>query len=126
MITTGISSHVRYFSEEKGVQLLSLSLLWSEDLYWNIYAMVRFFLPQYPAPNQLYFKTVYEVVCSYLNDLKTIFTTIWGIFYILYFTTKTKIALEAWIVFDICLNNIYNIFPGFPCIWNIFAIKTTF
>ena len=39
---------------------------------------------------------------------------------------KTKIALEAWIVFDIYLNSIYNILPGFPCIWNIFAIKTTF
>ena len=33
MITTGISSHVRYLLEEKGVRLLSLSLLWSEDLY---------------------------------------------------------------------------------------------
>ena len=27
MITTGISSHVRYLLEEKGVRLLSLSLL---------------------------------------------------------------------------------------------------
>ena len=35
-----------------------------------------------PAPNQLYFKNVCEVVWSYLNDLKTIFTTIWGIFII--------------------------------------------
>ena len=34
MITTGISSHVRYLLEEKGVRLLSLSLLWSEDLYY--------------------------------------------------------------------------------------------
>ena len=33
MITTGISSQVRYLLEEKGVRLLSLSLLWSEDLY---------------------------------------------------------------------------------------------
>ena len=33
MITTGISSHVRYLLGEKGVQLLSLSLLWREDLY---------------------------------------------------------------------------------------------
>ena len=34
MITTGISSHLRYLLEEKGVRrLLSLSLLWSEDLY---------------------------------------------------------------------------------------------
>ena len=33
MITTGISSHVRYLLEEKGVRLLSLSLLSSEDLY---------------------------------------------------------------------------------------------
>ena len=33
MITIGISSHVRYLLEEKGVRLLSLSLLWSEDLY---------------------------------------------------------------------------------------------
>ena len=33
MITKGISSHVRYLLEEKGVRLLSLSLLWSEDLY---------------------------------------------------------------------------------------------
>ena len=36
MITTGISSHVRYL-------LLSLSLLWSEDLYLNIHVMVCFF-----------------------------------------------------------------------------------
>ena len=34
MITTGISSHVRYLLEEKGVRLLSLILLWSEDLYY--------------------------------------------------------------------------------------------
>ena len=34
MITTGISSHVRYLLEEKGVRLLSLNLLWSEDLYY--------------------------------------------------------------------------------------------
>ena len=33
MITTGISSHVCYLLEEKGVQLLSLSLLSSEDFY---------------------------------------------------------------------------------------------
>ena len=34
MVTTGISSHVRYLLEEKGVPLLSpWSLLWSEDLY---------------------------------------------------------------------------------------------
>ena len=46
MITTGISSHVRYLMEEKGVWLLSLSLFWSEDLYENIQAMVCFFLPQ--------------------------------------------------------------------------------
>ena len=41
MITTGISSHVRYLLEEKGVRLLSLSLLWSEDpsMRWS------FFLP---------------------------------------------------------------------------------
>ena len=31
---------------------------------------------------------------------------------------ETKIALESWIVFDIYLNSIYNILPGFPCIWN--------
>ena len=43
MITTGISSHVRYLMEEKGVWLLSLSLFWSEDLYENIQAMVCFF-----------------------------------------------------------------------------------
>ena len=30
IITTGISSHVRFLLEEKGVRLLSLSLLWSE------------------------------------------------------------------------------------------------
>ena len=30
MITTGISRHVRFLLEEKGVRLLSLSLLWSE------------------------------------------------------------------------------------------------
>ena len=46
MITTGISSHVRYLLEEKGVRLLSVSILWSEDLYSNIHAMVCFFLPQ--------------------------------------------------------------------------------
>ena len=46
MITTGISSHVHYLMEEKGVCLLSLSLFWSEDLYENIQAMVCFFLPQ--------------------------------------------------------------------------------
>ena len=33
MITTGISSHVRYLLEQKGVRLLSLSLLSGEDLY---------------------------------------------------------------------------------------------
>ena len=33
MITTGISSRVRYLLEEEGVRLLSLSLLWSEDLH---------------------------------------------------------------------------------------------
>ena len=33
MITTQISSHVRYLLEEKGVRLLSLSFLWNEDLY---------------------------------------------------------------------------------------------
>ena len=39
MITTGISSHVRYLLEEKGVELLSLSLLWSEDLpmRWSVF-----------------------------------------------------------------------------------------
>ena len=31
---------------------------------------------------------------------------------------ETKIALESWIVFDIYLNSIYKILPGFPCIWN--------
>ena len=31
--TTEISSHVRYLLEEKGVRLLSSSLMWSEDLY---------------------------------------------------------------------------------------------
>ena len=36
MITTGISSHVRYLLEEKGVRLLSLSLLSSEDLYLTL------------------------------------------------------------------------------------------
>ena len=43
MITTGISSHVRYLLEEKSVRLLSLSLLSGEDLYENIHAMVCFF-----------------------------------------------------------------------------------
>ena len=33
MITTQISSHVGYLSEEKGVRLVPLSLLWSKDLY---------------------------------------------------------------------------------------------
>ena len=36
MITTGISSHVRYFLEEKGVRLLSLRLLLSEDLKTSV------------------------------------------------------------------------------------------
>ena len=31
---------------------------------------------------------------------------------------ETKIALESWIVFDIYLNSIYKILPGFPCIVN--------
>ena len=44
MITTGISSHVRYLLEETGDRLLSLSLLSSEDLFWNIHAMVCFVL----------------------------------------------------------------------------------
>ena len=35
IITRGISSHLRYLLEEKGVRLLSLSLLWSEDLYFK-------------------------------------------------------------------------------------------
>ena len=43
MITTGISSHVLNLLEEKGVRLLSLSLLWSEDLYKNIHSMVCVF-----------------------------------------------------------------------------------
>ena len=43
MITTGISSHVRYLLEEKGVRLLSLSLLWSEEL--SMRCSVFFFLP---------------------------------------------------------------------------------
>ena len=34
MITTGISSHVRYLLEEKGVPGCSLSLLQSEDKGW--------------------------------------------------------------------------------------------
>ena len=33
MITTGISSHLRYLLEEKGVRLLSLSLRWSVFFY---------------------------------------------------------------------------------------------
>ena len=39
MITTGISSHVRYLLEEKGVRLLYLSLLWREDLSmrWSVF-----------------------------------------------------------------------------------------
>ena len=44
MITTGISSHVRYLLEETDVWLLSLSLLSSEDLFWNIHAMACFVL----------------------------------------------------------------------------------
>ena len=47
MITTGISSHEGYLLEEKGVRLLSVSLLSGEDLYYlNIHAMVCFFLTQ--------------------------------------------------------------------------------
>ena len=41
---------------------------------------------------------------------------------------ETKIALESWIVFDIYLNSIYNILPGFRFLvfeTDIFA-KTTF
>ena len=34
--------------------------------------------------NQLYFETVWKVVKMYLNDLKTIFTSVWGIFIIFY------------------------------------------
>ena len=37
-----------------------------------------------PLPIQLYFETVWNVVKMYLNDLKTIFTSIWGIFIIFY------------------------------------------
>ena len=39
MITTGILSHVRYLLEEKGVRLLFLSLLWSEDpsMRWSVF-----------------------------------------------------------------------------------------
>ena len=44
MITTEISSHVRYLLEEKGVWLLSSSLLWSEELYKKIHAMVCLFV----------------------------------------------------------------------------------
>ena len=47
MITTGISSHVRYLLEEKGVRLLSLSLLPSEDLYlkhWPCEGLFFFYL----------------------------------------------------------------------------------
>ena len=47
MITRGILSHVRYLLEEKGVRLLSLSLLWSEDLYFKNHPCDGlFFLPQ--------------------------------------------------------------------------------
>ena len=47
IITTGISSHIRYLLEEKGIRMLSLSLLLSEDsikslaMQWSF-----FFLPQ--------------------------------------------------------------------------------
>ena len=47
IITTGISSHIRYLLEEKGIWMLSLSLLLSEDsikslaMQWSF-----FFLPQ--------------------------------------------------------------------------------
>ena len=41
-----ITTDVRYFLEEKGVLLFSLSLLSSKDLYENIHAMVCFFLSQ--------------------------------------------------------------------------------
>ena len=44
MITTEISSHVRYLLEEKGVWLLSSSLLWSEELYKKIHVMVCLFV----------------------------------------------------------------------------------
>ena len=38
MITTGISSHVRYLLEEKGVRLISLRLLWSKtSMRWSVF-----------------------------------------------------------------------------------------
>ena len=47
MITTGISSHVRYLMEETGVRLLSSSLLSCEDLYLKHPCDgLFFFLPQ--------------------------------------------------------------------------------
>ena len=47
IVTTGISSHIRYLLEEKGIRMLTLSLLLSEDsikslaMQWSF-----FFLPQ--------------------------------------------------------------------------------
>ena len=43
MITTGISSQVRYSSEDKGVRLLSFGLLSSKDLKTSIRWTVFFF-----------------------------------------------------------------------------------
>ena len=37
-----------------------------------------------PLLIQLYFETVWNVVKMYLNDLKTIFTSVWGIFIFFY------------------------------------------
>ena len=47
IITTGISSHIRYLLEEKGIQMLSLSLLLSKDSIKSLATQWSFFfLPQ--------------------------------------------------------------------------------
>ena len=47
IITTGISSHIRYLLEEKGIQMLSLSILLSKDSIKSLATQWSFFfLPQ--------------------------------------------------------------------------------
>ena len=43
IITTGISSHIRYLLEEKGIRMLSLSLLLSEDSIKSLAMQWSFF-----------------------------------------------------------------------------------
>ena len=51
--TTGISSHAYCPLEKKGVWLLSVSFLSSEDLFYHQHARVWFFLPDQYQKNRL-------------------------------------------------------------------------